>query len=256
MNHSYSIILSIALVTFFSTGCGSQGIVNPDGPPVAKAGASSLSVWVGETVIFYDNGSFDPDGGQIAKYEWDWDFDGTFDAEGDFVSHSWLNAGTILVGFRVTDDEGETTVLEQPLVVKIKAAEFNFEIDATKPWVSTGVFIPEGAELTFTASGTAWFSFPLGEGATGPEGQWTGIDGPMFTDTALAQGPLAQLADDGRYYFYALVARIGDDVPIYVGSQRKIIANIGGMLALTANDQACCYGDNSGSWQVALKIGE
>jgi len=256
MNHRYSVIFSITFILLFSTGCNGQGVINPEGPPVAKAGASSLSVWVGDAVIFYDNGSFDPDGGQITEFEWDWENDGTFDAKGDFVSHSWIKSGPYQIILRVTDDEGLTAVINQPLIIEVKAAHFQFEVDADAQWVATGVLIPEGAELNFTASGVAWFSFPLGEGATGPEGQWSGIDGPMFQDMALAQGPLAQLADDGRYYFYALVARIGDGIPIYVGNQRTITASSSGELFLAANDQVGCYGDNRGSWQVALKIGE
>jgi len=32
--------------------------------------------------LFYDDGSYDPDGGLIVKYEWDWNNDLVFDEEG------------------------------------------------------------------------------------------------------------------------------------------------------------------------------
>jgi len=58
-----------------------------------------------EAVEFSDNGSFDPDGGSIILYEWDWDNDGIFDEEGINVSHTWNTVDEYTIGFRVTDDE-------------------------------------------------------------------------------------------------------------------------------------------------------
>ncbi len=67
-----------------------------------------------EAIEFSDNGSFDPDGGSIILYEWDWDNDGIYDEEGTSVSHTWNTVGEYTIGFRVTDDENSmgTTYLD------------------------------------------------------------------------------------------------------------------------------------------------
>jgi len=92
-------------------------------PPTAIAEASQLSAYVGETISFDASGSHDNDcGGQsIAKYEWDWENDGTYDEEGIEVDHSWSTAGKHRVQLRVTDDEGESDVLDEPLEIAISS---------------------------------------------------------------------------------------------------------------------------------------
>ena len=72
-----------------------------------------------DQVHFYDDGSYDPDGGDIIKYEWDWDADGVFDEEGADVYHSWDTIGTHTVGCRVTDDDGSTGTVEDGLEIQI-----------------------------------------------------------------------------------------------------------------------------------------
>jgi len=87
--------------------------------PIAIASLSPASQTVCEPINFTDNGSYDPDGGSIVKFEWDWDNDGNFDEEGDDVFHSWDAVGTFQVQFRVTDDEGSQSTLVTPLTVEI-----------------------------------------------------------------------------------------------------------------------------------------
>jgi hypothetical protein len=88
-------------------------------PPVAKAKASPNPQTEGVAVHFSDDGSYDPDGGNIAIYEWDWDNNGTFDATGASADHSWATAGTYYVQFRVTDDESQTATLASPMQITI-----------------------------------------------------------------------------------------------------------------------------------------
>ncbi len=90
--------------------------------PVAKAEAEPSPGWTGEPVHFSGDKSYDPDGGAIAKYEWDWNNDGVWDAEGAEVDHAWDTRGTYPVGFRVTDDEGFTDTLDNPLAVRVKTS--------------------------------------------------------------------------------------------------------------------------------------
>jgi len=89
--------------------------------PVAKAKAEPNPQTAGQSVHFMDDSSYDPDGGAITKYEWDWENDGTYDsATGPDKYHSWSTPGTYYVQFRVTDDEGETDTLDQPLEIVIE----------------------------------------------------------------------------------------------------------------------------------------
>lgn len=91
-------------------------------PPIAKAKANPVVQTVCENVNLYDDGSYDPDGGLIVKYEWDWDNDGTYDAEGSNINYAWTVPGIYYVQFRVTDDEGQTATLAEPIKITIENA--------------------------------------------------------------------------------------------------------------------------------------
>jgi PKD repeat protein len=87
--------------------------------PVAVAGAYPLSTTADENIFFYDNGSFDPDGGDILVYEWDFDGDGFYDQEGTEIDYIYNTPGTYNVQFRVTDDEGAMDTLDEPIIIEI-----------------------------------------------------------------------------------------------------------------------------------------
>ena len=87
--------------------------------PVALAGADPLSTIVGENIFFFDQGSFDPDGGDLLVYEWDFDSDGIYDEEGTEIDHSYDNPGMYEVQYRVTDDEYATDTLDEPIIIEI-----------------------------------------------------------------------------------------------------------------------------------------
>jgi hypothetical protein len=87
--------------------------------PIAIASADPVKQMVGQPVNFTGLSSYDPDGGAIVSYDWDWDNNGTFDESGMNVSHSWDSPGVYLVQFRVTDDEGSTATLASPLQITI-----------------------------------------------------------------------------------------------------------------------------------------
>jgi chitodextrinase len=76
-------------------------------PPVADVGADQ-TVFVGDSVIFNGSGSFDPDGGVITGYAWNFG-DGT-SASGIIVNHVYNSAAAspYTVNLTVTDDEGAT----------------------------------------------------------------------------------------------------------------------------------------------------
>ncbi len=93
-------------------------VVFVDHEPVAMPDAWPLPQTVSKPVQFFENGSYDPDGGDIVKWEWDWESDGTYDAEGELVSHTFGIPGDHEVNMRVTDDEGSTGVTSILIQVK------------------------------------------------------------------------------------------------------------------------------------------
>jgi uncharacterized delta-60 repeat protein len=87
--------------------------------PVALAEANPNPQLANQPVSFSGSDSYDPDGGDILLYEWDWDNDGIFDESGENVGHSWASGGIYPVQLRVTDDESEIDILNDPLEINI-----------------------------------------------------------------------------------------------------------------------------------------
>lgn len=94
-------------------------ITPPKQDPVAIGLADPLVVDVGQQVHFFDDFSFDPDGGDITLYEWDFENDGTYDMTGADVNYAYDTDGTYMVQFRVTDDEGASDTLDTPITIVV-----------------------------------------------------------------------------------------------------------------------------------------
>jgi hypothetical protein len=80
-------------------------------PPIALCGADLVSGNLPLTVYFSAEGSYDPDGGDIVLYEWDFDGDGTYDFSRltpESAAHTYQAPGTFNATLRVTDDEADT----------------------------------------------------------------------------------------------------------------------------------------------------
>ena len=89
--------------------------------PIAVAIADPETQLIDLPVYFSGLDSYDPDGGDIDFYEWDWNNDGIYDDEGAEIYHVWDTAGTYHVQLRVTDDESDTDKLDTPLEIEIVA---------------------------------------------------------------------------------------------------------------------------------------
>ncbi|RLB34097.1 MAG: hypothetical protein DRH12_17735, partial [Deltaproteobacteria bacterium] len=86
----------------------------------------------GDRIRFDASASTDPDG-QIVKYEWDWNSDGTWDKENTnpVTEHSFMEAGTYQVTLRVTDNDGLTDKTSQTIGIEHKdliQANFTFQV--------------------------------------------------------------------------------------------------------------------------------
>jgi PKD repeat protein len=79
-----------------------------------------LTAKVGETISFDASASKDPDG-TIAKYEWDLDGNGSYETSTGTTpsaSRAYTSGGNVVVGLRVTDNEGSTGVTTRTLTVE------------------------------------------------------------------------------------------------------------------------------------------
>jgi uncharacterized delta-60 repeat protein len=94
-------------------------IEQPHLNPVAVAEAVPNPQTIDIPVSFSGSDSYDPDGGDIQLYEWDWDNDGIYDETGENVDHACTSYGIYLVQLRVTDDESQTDTLDEPLEINI-----------------------------------------------------------------------------------------------------------------------------------------
>jgi hypothetical protein len=94
-------------------------------PPNAKLTVTPTLALTGEDVSFDASASSDPNG-TIARYQWDFDGDGTFDLDtgtNPHVTHTYSNRLDATVKVRVTDSGGLTAEAGQALVVtKVSAA--------------------------------------------------------------------------------------------------------------------------------------
>ena len=101
------------------------------GPPVANFTFSPSQPGVGESVTFNASASYDPDGGDIISYEWDFGDETTSTETDPIITHKFFVAGTYTVSLNVTDDEGSTNATSDTVTVSgaAAAAELDVEVD-------------------------------------------------------------------------------------------------------------------------------
>jgi hypothetical protein len=92
-------------------------VADPGPLPDGKPDTEPYKCNTGQTITLDGSGSFDPDG-QIAKYEWDFNGDGTPDATGPKVSFTCPTApGSVTITLTVTDGSGTTATAQQTITV-------------------------------------------------------------------------------------------------------------------------------------------
>jgi PKD repeat protein len=94
----------------------SQAVTVADAPPTASFAANPTSANVGQSVALSATAS-DPDPGEtITGYSWDFG-DGSPRGTGATPSHSYSSARVYVIALTVTDSQGATTTVTQPLTV-------------------------------------------------------------------------------------------------------------------------------------------
>ena len=112
-------------------------------PPVASFTYTPEKPIFGDVVIFNASASYDPDGGDILSYRWDFD-DGTVETLPNPVRHhNYTAVGTYNVTLTVTDDQTETGTTWQIVTVReYPVASFTYSPESPV----------EGETVTFNAS--------------------------------------------------------------------------------------------------------
>jgi|GEM_PF-852218 len=115
--------------------------------PTASFTATPNPVTSGQSVTLNASGSTDPDG-TIAKYEWDYDGNGTYDASTTIASTTkvFATAGNFNVGLRVTDNNGGTATTSKALTVSNRAPTASF--------TATPNPVPTGTAVALNGSGS------------------------------------------------------------------------------------------------------
>jgi PKD repeat protein len=88
-------------------------------PPTASFTTTPAVIVKGEQISFDGSASKDADG-TIAKYEWDFDSNGSFETNGGsnpVIGHTYATQGSYTVGLRVTDNGGKTATTTRPMSV-------------------------------------------------------------------------------------------------------------------------------------------
>jgi len=97
-----------------------EGAFYPGQLPVADIVAAPAYGDPPLDVDFDAAASYDPDGGAIVKYEWDFDGDGVWDEDtggSPVASHQYTSEGVYVAAVRVTDDEGAPDIDTKVIVV-------------------------------------------------------------------------------------------------------------------------------------------
>jgi glucose/arabinose dehydrogenase len=119
-------------------------------PPIAHATANPTSGAVPLTVGFDASGSSDSEGSTLT-YRWDLDGDGAFDdAARRRPTYTYNSAGDYQVGLRVTDGQGASDTLDQPLKISAGNTAPTATIDSPSPTATWKV----GDNISFSGSAT------------------------------------------------------------------------------------------------------
>jgi len=131
-------------------------------PPIANFTYSPAQPVVNQTVIFSASSSYDPDGGNITKYEWKFgDEDGNEakwtvrdldalvvnpgHAPGEVVSHSYSSAGDYIVNLTVTDNKGAKDTASKIITVSASPKKVIFD---TGPGTYPSIFGVHNGTIT------------------------------------------------------------------------------------------------------------
>ena len=147
--------------------------------PSADAGIAKSSK-VGDLVNFNGVGT-SSSGSSIVRYQWDFNNDGTFDAEGQTTSYTYSKAGTYTAKFKITDSYGEVATDTVQVTIQTIPPTAAFTLSPLSPYTSD--------TITFTDTSTD-------QDGTIASWRWNFGDGV----TSNEKNPTHKFSEDGTYY--------------------------------------------------------
>ncbi len=180
---------------------------------------------VGESIIFDASGSTDTDG-TIVKYEWDFDNDGTYDAEGVTCTHVYDSYGTKTVRLRVTDDMGATATTT--MTVEVNAPPQITDMSVTDGsgndvshdngywqwWSDGGVTFKFRPTVSDPDGSIASYEWDFGDGARSSGTGTPGTVSHTYTDSGTYRVTLTVTDDDGAKATYAVPVGVAVEKPV------------------------------------------
>ncbi|WP_135849041.1 PQQ-dependent sugar dehydrogenase, partial [Serinibacter arcticus] len=110
--------------------------------PIAVATADPPSASEAPVTVTFDgSGSSDPEGEELT-YEWDFDRDGEFDAEGVSAEYTFDEVGAFVTTLRVTDPQGKSTATTVTVTVGNEAPVLTLEYPADGGFFAWGDDVP------------------------------------------------------------------------------------------------------------------
>ena len=88
--------------------------------PIANFTYCTQQPIVNETIIFNASGSYDPDGGDITSYEWDFGDGNITNRTEPVINHSYTLAGDYIVNLTVTDDEETMHSVSKTIAIMLR----------------------------------------------------------------------------------------------------------------------------------------
>ena len=139
--------------------------------------------------------------------------------------------------------EGRKALFESALTAVARptssAVIFDVSVPASACWMNSGVSVTTGKKVLITASGTV-NTYGGREGSNNnPDGQINGICGAI-------ECPVQGVG------YGALVGRVEDRKPFFIGTNLEFVASWDGQLYFTVNDWEC--DDNSGTFDLTVKV--
>jgi PKD repeat protein len=131
-----------------ATGTTTQTVTVQNRVPTASFTATPTTALTGVAIAFNASASADPDG-TVAKYEWDFDGNGTYETDAGSTaatSHAFPAAGTITVGLRVTDNSGGAATTTKIVTIQ--------NSPPTAAFTATPNPAPTGTTVAYDASGS------------------------------------------------------------------------------------------------------
>ncbi len=218
--------------------------------PAARATASVTDGPAPLSVDFSSAGTSDPDGG-VLTYAWDFDGDGTFDAEEPNASHTYPDAGEFTARLRVTDPEGNEGHAGVPITVGNTAPTVEIDLPVDGQFIEFGDQVPYRVTVTDPEDGEIDCSRVTVNPALGhddhehPTTDLTGCEGTVDTGD-LGGHP------EGADLWYALNARYTDEGAEGTGA----LTGYGRAVLQPRHKQAEYHHDQSGTRIVAQQDAE